>query len=430
MSWSNWTGDQTCYPDVLATPSGVDELSDLLHRATERELEVRVAGAGHAFSDAVLTDGMLISLDRMDRVLEVDAAARRVTVQAGIRLRALNEVLDAHGLALENLGDIDAQSIAGATATGTHGTGGRFANLSSNIVSLELMSADGSVVELSEAKDPDAWRAARVSIGALGVITVLTLRVVPAFTLRARDEPRRLEDVLDNIEALVADNDHFEFFVFPHSRLVQTRTNKHVHETPQPRSPVKEWLDDEFLPNVVFGGVQRLGRRMPRMIPLIDRVAARAWGTSTRVDRSHRIFVSPRRVRFTEMEYAIPREHATGAIEAVKLIAERPELKVSFPIEVRFVAPDDAFLSPAAGRDTCYIAVHMFERTDWRTYFSEVEAIMGSLGGRPHWGKRHSQTAATLATRYPEWERFVAVRDRLDPARRFTNAYIARTLGP
>ena len=430
MTWKNWAGDQVCEPVEVVCPGDAEELSAAIRRAGDRDVEVRVAGAGHSFTPAVLTSGMLISLERMNGVVEVDAGSGLVRVEAGITLRALNEVLDQHGRALENLGDIDVQSVAGATATGTHGTGTRLRNLSSGIHSIELMLADGSRTELDEAGDPNGWRAARVSIGALGVVSAMTLRTVPAFTLDAVDAPMPLDEVLDRIDELADSNDHFEFYSFPHSALANTRVNNRVDEQPQPRSKLREWFDDEFLVNGLYGSTRRLGRRFPATIPTLNRIAARAWGTSHRTDRSYSIFASPRKVRFTEMEYAIPRAHAVAAIRAVRAIADRKELNVSFPIEVRFVAPDDALLSPAGGRDTCYIAVHVYERMEWSRYFREIEAVMDAFEGRPHWGKRHFQTAATLRPRYPEWDRFAAVRDRLDPDRRFTNDYVRTVLGP
>lgn len=429
--WSNWTGDQICTPARLERPSTVEEVAAAVRRAAKDDLKVRVVGAGHSFTPAVLTDGVMISLERMDRVLAVDADARTVRTQAGISLSALNGVLDRHGLALENMGDVDVQSIAGATATGTHGTGATLKNLSANILALELVTADGSVVEVSEASDPDAWRAARVSIGALGIVTAVTLRVVPAFTLRGVDRPMSLSSVLDDLDRLIDGHEHFEFYMFPDSDRCQTRINDRTDEAPRPRGRARSWAEDIFLVNHVFGATRRVGRRFPSSIPAMNRLAARAWGPSTRVDRSHRIFTSPRLVRFTEMEYAIPREHAPEAIIAVKEIADRRDFQVSFPIEVRFVAGDDAFLSPASARATCYIAVHMFRGMTWEPYFRAVESVMDTYKGRPHWGKRHLQTAATLAPRYPAWDRFLAVRERFDPGRRFTNDYVSSVLdGP
>ena len=425
-SWSNWTGDQTCTPALRASPADLDEVVAAVKLASERALKVRVAGAGHSFTDAVLTDGLLLSLERMDRVLEIDRQSGLVKVEAGITLRALNEVLAANGLALPNMGDVDVQSIAGATATGTHGTGRLLPNLSTTLQSIQLVLADGSVLEVD---DPETLRAARVAIGSLGVITNVTVQTVPAFTLQGVDESRSLEEVLDALNELVDDNDHFEFFTFPHSELALTRTNNRVGETPRPRSKAAAWTSDVLIANHALGTFLRVGRRFPSAIPAINRLVSRLAGKRTRIDRSDRIFASQRLVCFTEMEYALPRAHAAEAVRAVRKLSEQRSFNVSFPLEVRFVAQDDAFLSPAHGRETCYIAVHIFQGMQWEPYFRAVEEIMNGFDGRPHWGKRHFQTAETLRPRYTEWDTFAAVRNRLDPDGRFANAYVRRVLG-
>jgi FAD-linked oxidoreductase len=426
--WRNWAGDQVCRPAAVEHPATVAEVADAIGRAREGGRTVRVAGAGHSFTDTALTDGTLLRLDRMRRLLEVDSVSGLTRVEAGISLNELSEALWAHGLAFENLGDIDVQSIAGATATGTHGTGSRLRNLSAGLREVELVTGDGSTVRVSADADPDAWRAARVSVGALGVVTAVTLQAVPAFTLEGVDSTAPLEDVLGRVDELADAVDHFEFYVFPHSPLALTRTNRRVDGPPAPPSRARGWFDDVLLRNHVFGLAVATGRRAPRLIPQINRLLARASGTTRRVDRSYRVFASPRRVRFTEMEYALPRERAAEAVRAVLAVAERSDLAVPFPIEVRFVAPDDALLSPAGGRETCYIAVHMYRGMEWAPYFRAVEDVMNGFAGRPHWGKRHFQTAATLAPRYPEWERFQDVRRRLDPDGVFANAYVQRTL--
>lgn len=429
-TWRNWAGDQTCRPAAFERPRDLGELRAALTRARREGWTARVVGAGHSFTDGVLTDGLLLSLDHFDRIVEADPSSGRVRVEAGIRLSELNEALAARGLALENLGDIDRQSLAGATATGTHGTGAQFRNLSATIESIELMVADGSLLEVNEESDADAWRAARISLGALGVVTAITIKTVAAFSLRGRDEVRPLEVVLRELDELVAANDHFEFYTFPHSSIVMTRTNNRVDEPPRARSRSSAWLHDMFLLNHVYGAICRTGRRLPALIPSLNRLSARLSGSSERIDCSYRIFASPRLVRFTESEYAIPRRHATEAIRAIHKMIERGSYRVPIPLEVRFVAPDEALLSPAFGRDTCYIAAHMFEGMEWEPYFRSFQEIMDDLGGRPHWGKRHFQTAATLAPRYPEWARFAAVRSRLDPDGLFANEHVRRVLGP
>ena len=253
---------------------------------------------------------------------------------------------------------------------------------------------------------------------------------MPAFTLRGVDRPAPLEETLDALDELVDGNEHFEFFTFPHSPLALTRTNNRVEAPPAPPGRAREWAQDILLGNHVFGALCRLGRRFPAQIPRLNRLVSRVAGSQTRVDRSDRVFATPRLVRFTEMEYAVPRDRAAAAVRGVRALIDARGLHVNFPIELRCVAGDDAFLSPAHGRDTAYVAVHTFAGMEFEPYFRAVEELMDELGGRPHWGKRHFQTAAGLRGRYPEWDRFAAVRARLDPAGRFANEHIDDVLGP
>jgi L-gulonolactone oxidase len=427
QQWCNWTGDQCFSPRRIERPSSVAELQRVI---TEADGTVHVAGSGHSFSDIVATDGCLITLEHMNRVLEIDPGSGLVRVEAGVTFRALNRELAGHGLALENLGDVDRQTIAGAISTATHGTGAKLANLASQVTALELVLADGTLLAAGET-DPntETFRAVRVGLGALGAIATVTLRCVPAFALEGVDAPAPLEDVLAGFDQLVAANEHFEFYVFPHCATALTRANNRTDSAPRPRSRARAYGEDVLLINRAFEAFCRLGRRFPRQIPRINRLVTRLAGHSRRTDRSDRIFISPRLVRFTEMEYALPRaETTTGLRRVLELIRSRG-LAVPFPIEVRTVAADDALLSTAHARDSGYIAVHMFEGMEWEPYFRAVEATLGELGGRPHWGKRHFLTAEDLRGRYPEWDRFQAVRARLDPDGRFQNAYTRRVLG-
>jgi L-gulono-1,4-lactone dehydrogenase len=363
-------------------------------------------------------------------VLDADPASGLVKVEAGITLAALNEELERLGLAMENLGDIDRQTIAGAISTATHGTGADLRNISAQVEGLELVLADGSVLELTAADDPDLLRAARVSIGALGAICSVTLRCVPAFTLRRVDTPRPLGEVLDSFQGLAAGNHHFEFFVFPYTETALTIERNRDEREPRPRSRARAWLSDVLIENLGGDLLLRLARRRPSTIPRFTRMAARMMSQGERLDRSYRIFANERRIRFTEMEYAIPREHGPEAVRRVLELIERRRLPIAMPIEFRVVAPDDALLSPSHERETTYIAVHQYRGMEWRPYFEAVEAIMDEYGGRPHWGKRHFQTHETLAQRYPRFADFLATRDRLDPRRVFRNEYTERVLGP
>ncbi len=428
--WSNWAGDQLCTPAVLERPASIEELSAAILRARSNGSRVRAVGAGHSFSDIALSDGSLVVLDRLAEVIEVDPARGLVRAQGGVTIHELSRRLDERGLAMENLGDIDAQSIAGAISTATHGTGARLPNISAQVVELTLVPADGSTLVCSQERDAEVFRAARVGLGALGVIAEVTLRCVPAFTLRGLDAPAPLAPTLENLQELALGNEHFELFVFPYAQVALTRTNNRTEQPPRPRGKLSAYVNDVLLTNHAFGMFCRAGRLFPGAIPQINRLVTRLAGRSERVDRSAEIFASPRLVRFTEMEYALPRERTAEAVRRVMEMIEQRGLAVPFPIEVRTVAADDAFLSTAAGRDSGFVAVHMFQGMEWQPYFRAVEAIMDELDGRPHWGKRHFQTAATLRPRYPDWDRFQAVRARLDPAGLFANEWTDRVLGP
>src|SRR5262245_14084874 len=410
-AWVNWSRTQRCEPAAIARPGSRAELVDVVRRAVG---PVRVAGAGHSFTAAVPTSGTLLSLERMARVLDVDGPL--VRVEAGMSLHRLSRELHLRGLALPNLGDIDVQSVAGALANGTHGTGARLPNLSAQVERMELVLGDGTEVEVG---DGDRLRAARIGLGALGVVAAVTLRCVPSFRLRGVDEPEPLEDVLASLDERADAADHFEFWTFPHSPLALTRTNTRTDAPREAPGRARGWFEDVLVDNHTFALFNRVARRFPRTIPSLHRTASRAASRRERVDWSFRVFASPRLVRFFEMEYAVPRPLAADAVRGARKILER--YPVSFPIEFRFVAADDALLSPAYGRDSAYVAVHLFEGMAWEAPFGEVEALMSGFGGRPQWGKWSFLGAEELAPRYPEWETFQSVRDQLDPHGRFAN---------
>jgi FAD-linked oxidoreductase len=427
--WTNWAGDQRCAPLAIERPASETELVETVARAAERGDRVRAVGSGHSFTDCACTDGVIVDLGRMRRVLAADPDSGLATVEAGITLRRLGAELAARGLAFENQGDIDAQTLGGATATATHGTGVRFRNLSARIASLRIVTAAGALLELSPDTDLDAYLAARVSIGALGVVSQMTLRCVPLFTLHRTDEPRPLTETLERLDEWVDGSDHFEFWVFPYTRTALTRICRRSHEPPTPPPAWRRYLQEDVIENRLLELICRAGRLAPRAVPRLNRAIAGALTGSEVADRAYKVFATERKVRFTEMEYAIPREHAREAVERVLEVIERRSLPVGFPLEVRFAAGDEAFLSTAHERETCYVAVHQYHGMEFESCFRAVEAIMDELAGRPHWGKRHYQSAATLSARYPEWDRFQAVRARLDPGGAFTNDYTRRVLG-
>jgi L-gulono-1,4-lactone dehydrogenase len=419
-TWRNWARDQRCVPERIERPANEAELAHAVAGAAR----VKVAGAGHSFTDIACTDGVMVDMSGMSRLLAVEGDL--VSVEAGITIRSLGPALADRGLALENQGDVDPQTIAGAICTATHGTGGRFANVSAQVVRLRLVTAGGEVVELREGDDV---LAGRVSLGALGAIASVTVRCVPAFRIHRIDEPRPLDDVLGRFDELVEASDHFELFVFPYTRTALTLTSQRTDREARPAPPLRAFVREVLLENAALELACRAGRLVPRAIPTLNRLIGNTMTRAEHLDVSHRVYANRRTVRFTEMEYAIPRERVPEALERVLALVERRRLPIGFPIEVRAVAPDDALLSTAQGRPTGYIAVHQYRGMEFESYFRAVEAIMDEYDGRPHWGKRHYQRAATLRPRYSGWDRFEAVRNRLDPDRKFENEYLRRVLG-
>ncbi|MGN6609255.1 MAG: D-arabinono-1,4-lactone oxidase [Jatrophihabitans sp.] len=429
--WTNWAGTVTAHPAAVAHPASTAEVQQVVARAAEDGRSVKPIGSGHSFTPIGATDGVQLALDRLTGVVRADSTTGLVAVRGGTRLHDLTETLWHLGLSMTNLGDIDVQTITGAISTGTHGTGARFGGIATQVRALELVLADGTVTRCSRDEQPDLFAAACVGLGALGVITEVTLQCEPAFALAAAEAPEDLDAVLADLDAHVDGNDHFEFYWFPHTRGVLTKRNNRVlPDAPmRPLGRARAYVEDELLSNRLFEGINRLTTRRPDLIPRANRLATRALGARDFVDRSYRVFASVRSVRFREMEYAVPRAAVPHVLREIDAWLERSGELIGFPIEVRFAAADDLWLSTATGRETGYIAVHQYHRRDHRRYFEAVEAIARSVDGRPHWGKLHTRTADDLRPVYDRFDEFVALRDKLDPDRRFGNDHLERVLG-
>ncbi|MFE6132392.1 D-arabinono-1,4-lactone oxidase [Streptomyces sp. NPDC056437] len=428
-TWRNWAGNVSARPAREASPASAEEVADVVRQAAEAGLRVKTAGAGHSFTAVAATDGLLIRPDLLTGIRHIDRTAMTVTVESGTPLKRLNAALAREGLSLTNMGDIMEQTVAGATSTGTHGTGRESASIAAQIRGLELVTADGSLLTCSEKERPEVFAAARIGLGALGVITAITFAVEPIFLLTAREEPMTFDKVTAEFDALHAENEHFEFYWFPHTGNCNTKRNNRSMGPASPPGTVSGWIEDELLSNGLFQVVNSVGRAVPAAIPAIAKVSSRALSARTYTDIPYKVFTSPRRVRFVEMEYALPRETAVAALREVKAMIERSPLRVSFPVEVRTAPADDITLSTASGRESAYIAVHMYRGTPYQSYFTAVERIMTSHGGRPHWGKVNTRDAEYFAEVYPRFGEFTALRDRLDPERRFGNDYLRRVLG-
>ena len=429
-AWRNWAGNERADAVAVAHPATTAEVAAVVKEAVTAGHTVKAVGTGHSFTPAAATAGVRVELDRLTGVVSADAATGHVTVRAGTTLRQLNAALAGLGLALPNLGDIDAQTVSGALATGSHGTGAAYGCLSTVVDALEIVTGDGTALRCSAAEHPDVLAAARVGLGALGVITEMTLRCVPAFTLRAQERPTPLPDVLAGLDEWVGANDHFEFFWFPYTERTQTKVNNVVPEDDRPLPGWRRWLDDDLLTNRVFAAACRVGRAVPATVPTINAVSARALSPRTYTAPSHRVFATERRVRFVEMEYGVPRAALPEAFAGLRRVIDSLPFKISFPVEVRFTAADDVWLSHSYGRDTAYLAIHQYVGMPYEEYFQGFEAVCAPLGGRPHWGKMHYRYATSLRAEYPRFDDFLAVRDRLDPGRIFANPYLERVLGP
>jgi FAD-linked oxidoreductase len=406
----------------------VAELAALVARASEQGQKVKAVGSGHSFTSAAATNGRMIRLENLNGILHVDRATCQVTVGAGTRLSELNTLLDAEGLALANLGDIAYQTVAGAISTSTHGTGKALTGLAGQVVAMKLVNGHGEIIECSQSVNPHIFDVARVSVGALGVITEYTLQAVPSFRLRALEQPMRLDEVLENAHDLASTNDHFEFFWIPHTKWALTKRNNRTEDELQPLPRVKGWIEKTFMENYAFGAVCRIGRARPSLIPRLA-TALPSSGSREYVDQSFKIFASPRIVRFYEMEHALPVEALVPALREIRAMVDRKGYLLNFPVEVRFTKGDDVPLSTAYGRDSAYIAVHVYKGMECQPFFRDVEDILRAYDARPHWGKMHYREADELSKLYPRWDEFITLRNQLDPQRTFSNAYSDTVFG-
>jgi FAD-linked oxidoreductase len=411
-------------------PASVEAVRRAVSAASARSLRLKAVGAGHSFSGIAVAPDVLVDLADVRGLVAVDRDRRRVTLRAGTRLWEIPGLLAPYGLAMPNLGDIDRQTIAGAISTGTHGTGSRFGGIATQVVGVTLVSGDGTLVTIDEEHETHLLPAVALGLGALGVIVEVTLQCVPAFLLEAVERPQPLDDTLAGI-AVHAAADHFEFYWFPGTEIAVTKTNTRLPGSavrrPLPR--MRRWTDETLLANGVYRVTCAAGAVVPAVIPPVARIAGRTFGNRTYVDHSARVFTQSRTVRFREMEYAVPVDRLVPAFRDIQRLISERGWRISFPVEVRVAAADDRWLSTAYGRDSAYLAVHRYWREDPAEYFGAVEELMLAHGGRPHWGKEHGLDAEALRARYPRFDDFLAVRERLDPRRMFANAYLDRALG-
>jgi FAD-linked oxidoreductase len=426
--WQNWSGSVSAQVDSIRQPRTQEELCAIVRECRAAGKKLRVVGSGHSFTPLVATDGVLINLDQDHGVEAIDALKRQVTVRAGTKIKALGELLFEHGLAQENLGDIDSQSIAGAVSTGTHGTGMTLGSISTQIAALTLITADGQALDCSPDQHAEVFNAARVSMGALGIISRVTLQCVPAFKLHYRWERRTFDDVVANYDRYRRENRNFEFFWMPHTDLALVKFMNPTDQAVREKNRFRKF-NEMALENGVFWLFSRLARARPGRSAWVSRALAGLMTAGEDVNYSHRIYATPRLVRFQEMEYNIPVEAFPEALKEIRATIARDRHNVHFPVECRFVRADDIPLSPAYQRDAAYLAVHMYRGMPYRAYFDAMEAIFRRYEGRPHWGKMHTRTADELRALYPRWDDFHAARRQVDPDGFWLNDYLRGLFG-
>jgi len=432
MGWSNWSGLEHASPSRVVTPDSVADVVAAVEAARTAGTTLKPTGTGHSFT-AIASPGHGVQLlpSGMAGIVSVDREALTVTAYAGTQLKALNADLERLGLSLHNMGDIAEQTLAGAISTGTHGTGGVVAGLAAQVAGLTLVTGTGEVLTCSATENADVFDLARLGLGALGVLVTVTFRVEPLFALEAVEQPMSWAEFHASFDSLAADANHVDAYWFPHTDRLLTKRNSRLASLDElaPLSRARAWFDDDFLQNTAFGALTAAANLAPGVIPRMNRMNASLLSPRTYSDIAHRVFTTERRVVFREMEYAVPRADGLEVLRECRRALDESDLRISFPVELRVAPADDVPLSTAFERDSFYLAFHTHRAAEHRAYFALIEPILRAAGGRPHWGKVHTQDSAALEASYRRFGELVALRDRLDPDRIFSNDYLRRVLG-
>lgn len=424
----NWTGNISWHPTRHLLPNTEKEIVSIVYDAIEKKKQIRAIGSGHSFSPLCVTSGYTISLDRMQDIQHNILDKGLVSIQGGAKLYHISETLNKFGFAQENMGDIDRQSIAGATATGTHGTGITFGNISTQIEEITFVNGLGETIK-ANTSNPSTFNSARVSLGSLGIVTEVKLRTVPAYFLRQEKKKERLSDIVKNIDSITESNRQFEFHWLLHTDIVQTKYINETKEQPENENRFTQWINEVVFENHFFELLNIISKIFPSASAFLSRFASMFISNSVKINLSNKVFSTHRSVRFLESEYNIPYEHYPAVVEEMKKKFEQKKYKIFFPQEHRFVKGDDIFLSPAYKRKSAYIAIHAYTGTDYEEYFNDMQEIFKRYGGRPHWGKMHNCDAAYLSSAYPEWNAFLEERKKQDPHGIFLNDHLKKIFG-
>ncbi|MET8803371.1 D-arabinono-1,4-lactone oxidase [Streptomyces sp. NPDC004546] len=428
-AWSNWARTVRCEPQHRITPRSEEDIAAAVAQAALRSLTVRAVGSGHSFNPLALTDGVMIDLAGYSGVERLDREGQTITVRAGTSLAEVSVVLDRVGLALANIGTLAEQTVAGAISTGNHGTGLKHGPFADQVEALRLVTADGDVRELSRDSAAELLRCVRTSLGALGVISSVTLRCVPRFRLAATERTEQLDSLLERFEEWAGSADHVSCSWAPWNDTVCSRLVNATENAPTPKAGRRRYATT--LSEVRCGLVGLAAGVSPAVVPRLSGfLSGRGGGSGTHVDASHRVFTFPQPVKFVALEHALALDDVPEALRRLRGALRRAGRYSPYSVLVRVGAGDDAPLSPAYGRATGYVNLTVPRSVAFLELLRVVERELRELGGRPHWGKAHTATEGVLAPLYPEWETFQRVRSDLDPQGRFTNDFIARVLGP
>ena len=428
MAWSNWSGSVVCEPNQLLYPNSEEEIVQIVQSARQSGQTIRIVGAGHSFVPLVKTNQILVSLTNLQGIVKVDRIRNEIAVKAGTQIKALNQLLYEEGYAPENLGDIDVQSIAGAISTGTHGTGATLQSVSNQVVALRFVTGTGEIISCSTQDRPELFKALQVSLGALGIITEVTLRCLPSYKLHLRWFKTTLTECLNNYEQYCQENRHFEFFWIPHTDTVMVKLMNISDEEPKSSNWMRRF-NETVVENAVLGFIMNINTWLPKQSKIVAQLMASLVTGGEDIQYAHQVFATERKVLFQEMEYNVPRENFVEALRNIETQITSKNFPILFPIECRFVHSDDIYLSPAYQREAAYIAVHEYYKKPHRNYFDMVEPIFDEFQGRPHWGKMHTKTATELKILYPKWDTFQQLRQQLDPDGLFINDYLKQIFG-
>lgn len=416
----NWARTVEFEPERFSRPDSIEKISDLVKHAKLENKNIRMIGSGHSWTKLIETSDILISLDEYQGITSVNSEEKTVEAKGGTKLGKFNSAAFDHGFHMENMGDVDKQSLAGAASTGTHGTGVDLQSISNQISALTIVDGHGAVKRFDKNKNAAELSALGVSLGSLGVITDIKLQMEDKYKLNVKTAFYEIDDLLSDIDQIKSQNRHTEFFFFPVSEWATIKTMNKSSETAQTKGTF-EYIKGSLIDNWLYEKVNRWASSSKKY-EFYDRIMRKfESGRSSNTYWAHEAYPADRSVRFMEMEYGIPVKFFHQAFNEIREKIKELKIQTLFPIEVRFTKADNLWLSPCYERDTVYFAFHSYIEDEYMKYFTEMEQLLAKYEGRPHWGKWHSLVQAQLSQLYPKWDEFRRIRTEFDPEDIFIN---------